>query len=44
MAKEKKEAAPKGGNCKIKFNGKEVTIPRADLKWFVEEKGAKEIK
>lgn len=28
-------------NVTIILNGKEVEIPKADLKWFEEEKGAK---
>lgn len=30
--------------AKIELNGKEFEIPQADLKWFIEQKGAKEIK
>jgi hypothetical protein len=38
MAKEQMETVV------IIYEGKEVTIPMADLEWFVTEKGAKEKK
>jgi hypothetical protein len=30
--------------CKIKLNGDEVEIPKSDLKWFLENKKAVEVK
>lgn len=30
--------------CKIKLDGNEVEIPKSDLKWFLENKQAVEVK
>lgn len=29
---------------KLKFNDQEIEVPEADAQWFIDEKGAKEIK